>query len=72
MILDINFDGKRHYSFYHFNFTAISFQAGHTLHFGGGYPQNGWPNAHFEKTNSEGFNEEVTNNDINTLYIYFQ
>ena len=34
------------------------FQAGHTLHFGGGYPENGWPNAHFEKTNNEGFNAD--------------
>ena len=38
---------------------------GSTLHFGGGYPENGWPNAHFEKTNAAGFDQEFHKYQVN-------
>lgn len=40
-------------------------QAGSTLHYGGGYPMNGWPKAHVEKQNSAGFNSDFHNYQVN-------
>ena len=40
-------------------------QAGSTLHFGGGYPENGWPNAHFDHTNAEGFDKDFHTYAVN-------
>ena len=40
-------------------------QVGSTLHFGGGYPENGWPNAHFEKSNAAGFDQDFHKYQVN-------
>lgn len=39
--------------------------AGHTLHYGGGYPENGWPFAHYEKIIPEGFDKDFHKFQVN-------
>ena len=49
-----------------------NFQAGHTLHYGGGYPENGWPKAHYEKRISEGFSADFHKFQVNWTPDYIE
>ena len=38
---------------------------GSTLHYGGGYPLNGWPNAHVERPEPNGYNADFHKFQVN-------
>ena len=38
---------------------------GSTLHYGGGYPLNGWPNAHVERPEPNGYNTDFHKFQVN-------
>ena len=38
---------------------------GSTLHYGGGYPLNGWPKAHFDHSNLTGLNNDFHKYQLN-------
>ncbi len=45
---------------------------GQTLHYGGGYPENGWPNAHVEKINPAGFDADFHTFQLDWTPDYIQ
>ncbi len=47
------------------NINVELLQYGATLHFGGGFPENGFENAHYEHSISEGLNVDFHNYQVN-------